>query len=387
MVEPIAGEIVPWLLTFEAAHPLVFEVKPNAEYRGDLPLVSFFNQINAKIASINFIENNDGKQRSQKLQELHRHFAEELKKIALEAIENSERPESFFLVKFGRCWGRYDEQIHDLNSPEFITLFPDENDPSDLRLGSNTNELAPEQQAVIVDVYRAKTVVNIVFERREGKSRKGPPKFSNVKSLYLKELRDIGMVAVETTAGAEHARKRLQAFRESFVTREAEVVKSQHLRRLGVYCLAFGAVALIPALTSLYYGSVTTRDGWHALLIVSIMASSSAVGTWLSFSLRKVSITYGDLAGLEEDRLDPGGRVLFVMFLTIITGLIIYSDLLTISIAGTKLAFTEQTLTSDKQIIFALLIGAFAGIAERSLSGLVSKQAEDILGTPLQPQK
>ncbi|MBY3417067.1 hypothetical protein HFN87_27800 [Rhizobium laguerreae] len=412
MVDQITNNVLPWKLVESGQ---IFEITPNPDFVDVKPLRQFVERINREVAAV-VLNETPASQKEERIGEAKLDCIDGLRKLSHNALAFPDREEGEYFVELGRCLGRCDEQLDDLHSPEYLKLDPDENTPTNLVLGPNINDLTPEQQAVFVDLYRAKTVVNIVFERRtkvphkniapatvsnteaetvlprttQGLFGLGRPTSQasavisqNVKALYLKELHDIGIVAAESPAGAAHAGKRLEAFRESFVTREAEVVKTQHIRRLGLYCFSFALIPLLAAAICLWRAGTGSEDGWHVVLIVSLMAAASTMGTWLSFALRKVSLTYGDLAGLEEDRLDPGGRVIFVMLLTTVLGLVLYSGILSISIGDIQFKFSDITVNNpQKQILYAILIGIFAGIAERSLSGLVSKQAEDIIGAP-----
>lgn len=373
----------PWSIVNLEGYPDLFEVKVNIEDEQQLPFPFLFQEINQTITSLDLRANEALSERDQRAQELKHDLLKNLRALVERTFEKSTQSEKSLLVRFGRYVGRYEEQIHDLMSPEFVSLFPNDHDPTDLRLSENVKEIPSDSQAVLVDIYRAKTVVNIVFERRAREATRSATA-KNVKALYLKELRDIGQVAADSAEGAAHAQIRLAAFRDSFLAREAEIVKNQHVRRLGVYCALFGSLALIPAGCVLYFGTPFANDtGSHAVFIMSLMVAASSAGTWLSFSLRKVFLTYGDLAGLEEDRLDAGGRVIFVMILTAVLGLILFAGFFTISAGTTRVTFTGPDAPSSMQQAFlALLIGIFAGIAERSLSGLVVKQATGVLGAP-----
>ncbi len=380
---PTKDDAMPWTVESDAEVPSLFRVEPNDGYTGVRFQSKLFDKINRRLGSLVLASSSPLNPRAQRLRELQDAHIDGIRNLAADAIAFPSEDETDYLIRFGRLAGRFDEQVHDLNSPDYVTLLPDENDPTDLRLGENARELSPDQQALIVDVYRAKTVVNIVFDRRKNQSA-NHGKSSSVKSLYLKELRDIALVAAESKVGTEHARKRLEAFQESFVAREAEVVKNQHLRLLGLHCLAFGAALSTATFLIAYFTQASTPlNPWHPLLVVLVMAAASCVGTWLSFSLRKVSITFGDLAGLEEDRLDPIGRVLFVMLLTVLGGLVLMSGLFEVKVADTSLNFTDIEGTEPtQQWIMAVLFGAFAGISERTLSGLVTKKADDMFTLP-----
>jgi len=101
-----------------------------------------------------------------------------------------------------------------------------------------------------------------------------------------------------------------------------------------------------------------------------LVASGAAIGTWLSFSLRRVVLTFDDLALLEEDRLNPGLRVIFMVALTSVVGLLFWTGAVAVDIGGLS---SDFTVSGSR----ALLIGALCGIAERAVTTAVSKRAGD----------
>ena len=121
------------------------------------------------------------------------------------------------------------------------------------------------------------------------------------------------------------ASQSLDALREEFVAIEAGRVKNRYLGRLGRRCLIAAIISV--------FGYWMCRDGWWAGYSVPhdfrnffLLTAGTAVGTWLSFSLRRVILTFLDLAALEEDRLDPTMRVLFVLALASVVGLLFWTE-------------------------------------------------------------
>jgi hypothetical protein len=57
---------------------------------------------------------------------------------------------------------------------------------------------------------------------------------------------------------------------------------------------------------------------WYDDKAFLIAAAGAAIGTWLSFSIRRVELSFSQLAILEEDVLDPSVRIVFVIGLTLI---------------------------------------------------------------------
>jgi hypothetical protein len=71
------------------------------------------------------------------------------------------------------------------------------------------------------------------------------------------------------------------------------------------------------------FSTLVARMGWRVvsqallslmhLSFMQVVGISIAVGTWLSFSIRRVELGFDDLANLENDRLNPGLRILFIV--------------------------------------------------------------------------
>jgi peptidoglycan biosynthesis protein MviN/MurJ (putative lipid II flippase) len=123
-----------------------------------------------------------------------------------------------------------------------------------------------------------------------------------------------------------------------------------------------------------------SRAGWLGALGSDLrnfflLITGAAIGTWLSFSLRREVLTFEDLAVLERDQLDPGTRVVFIAGLVVVAGLLFWSRAITVGIGdfGTFEAMHQHGS-------WALLAGLLAGIAERALATVVSKRAGDFAG-------
>jgi hypothetical protein len=100
-----------------------------------------------------------------------------------------------------------------------------------------------------------------------------------------------------------------------------------------------------------------------------IAATGASLGTWLSFSIRRVSLTFEDLGLLEDDLLDPGVRVIFVIALTMTACLLFWTGAMNIEIGLLK----TGSLKGDGEI--AMLVGIFCGLSERALATAISGRA------------
>src|SRR5262249_7743977 len=151
----------------------------------------------------------------------------------------------------------------------------------------------------------------------------------------------------------------------------AGTVKNSYIRRLGLYAIVFA----IPAIT--FY--LVCRYGFPNTILYRFrefvsMLVGCLLGTWLSFSIRRVTLGFWDLAHLEEDRLDPGIRLLFVAGLTIVVGLLFSTKAVIVTIGGFNTAFLNSGT-------FAVLIGCLCGLGEQGLSTAVARRASEFIAS------
>jgi hypothetical protein len=273
------------------------------------------------------------------------------------------------------------------------------------------SKLTDAQQKLLVDVRRAYTVVNVVFERKrydtslknphskEEKSHPGPLKhFANTvakaqhevskffgdrnssytsdflrrRLRYLRYLEEIALIGTGPHPSVPYANSLLDLFKNDFVTLECDFVKNRYVTILGLHALGIGFLFLLPYIVlehRVHHGF------FHSYKSFLILAAAACAGTWLSFSLRRVTLGFTDLANLEEDRLKPTSRLLFVIGLTWVIALFIATKIIDFKIGG--VAITEQLFHSGT---VAVLMGVLCGISERALAGVVSRRSDDVIG-------
>ena len=190
---------------------------------------------------------------------------------------------------------------------------------------------------------------------------------------YVLQIEGIAYVGLFTNdpSHLSLAKLSLDALREEFVAREAGRVKNRYLRRLGKWCLTAAILSLL--------GYIVARE-WcpqqsiaHDFRNFFLLAIGTSVGTWLSFSLRRVILQFLDLATLEEDQMDPVHCVLFMIALTTVVGLLLATNAVGFQLGGFKAGVWEHGA-------WALLIGLLGGMAERAMAGAVSERAADFAG-------
>ena len=241
-----------------------------------------------------------------------------------------------------------------------------------------------------VEIDRAMTVVNSVFIFRSGIDRgeflkriigrRGGASHKEVakRAKYLAGLKRISHVGLEHEDASQLklARQSLDAFREDFVANEAGTIKNRYLWRLGLLCLL---VALATGLAYYFVRQGAPPQGVqpsvpYAFRNFLLLIPGACVGIWLSFALRRGTLSFQDLAALEEDRLDPVMRVLFVVGLTSVVGLLLWTKAVTFGVGN----FTTQDFYQHGAT--ALLVGLLLGIAERTMATAVQKRASEFTG-------
>jgi hypothetical protein len=166
----------------------------------------------------------------------------------------------------------------------------------------------------------------------------------------------------------------LNGFRADFVAQEAGKIKNAYLRSLGLISIGTALAFLI------FYFLVTenARDAsgfWHYYWVFLIAGAGAAIGTWLSFSMRRVTLGFDELGVLEEDRLDPSIRVIFVVALTMVICLLFWTGAVNLEIGNLKTSGLADPSSKLPLGAISLLVGIFCGIAERTLATAISGRA------------
>lgn len=196
---------------------------------------------------------------------------------------------------------------------------------------------------------------------------------SGVKEGYVKELLKLSKVGLEGEFPKhELAKKALKLLKSEITLHEGGRIKNTYMTRLGIEALIIIAVSvLIGCLFK--FGVFSQAEGIISISSYFFVLTGAMTGTWISFGVRKLEITFDDLAVIEKDRMKPWLRLLFVGLSSIILLLFINSSFFTINVAGI------DTNALKVNVELQLFLGIIAGLLEKKLAkGLFSK-AEDAL--------
>jgi hypothetical protein len=245
--------------------------------------------------------------------------------------------------------------------------------PRDIEFGPIPKKnIPPDYSALHIDIERTLTILSVLFpsDARSGflagNAQRNEQKFKE----YYGKLASLAVAAL-TQDQVQLGRMALNGLQDEIATREAGTVKNSYIRRLGVDAILFAAPAIIFYLICRYGYPNTILYKFREFVSMIV---GSFLGTWLSFSIRRVTLSFWDLAHLEEDRLDPGIRLLFVAGLTIVVGLLFSTKAIIVTIGGFNTAFLNSGT-------FAVLIGCLCGIGEQGLSTAVARRASEFISS------
>jgi hypothetical protein len=290
--------------------------------------------------------------------------------MAVREMEASHRIEGVYLDRRDRV----------LLIPFVVSTVPAEPERPirDIEIRTRDTPISEEKRRFKVEIDRSITVIKTVLGERRSRwwwawRRKNPDPMVEDARNRLDEylfgvagIAKVGLMNMDKTQ-TPFAQLALEGLQNEFVSREAGIVKNSYVARLGLAA----TVAVFLGVCG-YIASGAVPETWipYRFREFFLLACGSAVGTWLSFSIRRVQLNFSDLATLEEDRLNPSLRIIFMIALTSVVGLLLWTHAVVIEIGGFKSAFAHNG-------VFALLIGALSGIAERAMTTAVSKRAQD----------
>lgn len=218
------------------------------------------------------------------------------------------------------------------------------------------------------DVDRTLSVLRAVYAKRTDRCLAGY-KWAYERLLPIAQLGLVG--STPSTAIAASALTMLQA---ELVDREAGRIKNSYMIELGRWALIFAGVAIAAYFFLEQFPDVLNEVFYRYRNVFLVWAGCMA-GAWASFASRKVVLVFTDLGALEEDRVEPPLRLVFVGVLTTILALIFVTGFANVIVGGFSAA--NVLLTGS----VATLVGAFAGLAEKALPAAMMQRAQTFISS------
>lgn len=254
------------------------------------------------------------------------------------------------------------------------------------------NEPGDAKQALFVDLYSALNVIkSICLEMRYKPGRPFSRLLSKKERMIEAErparalhdyvmkvygISELGLAGSQTSL----ARFALASLKEEVLSQQARRIKNTYVTALGLCALAIGTLLFLPYVLisfdrlpvrpepALPFGAEWWRDH-RSFFLTGIGA---AAGTWLSFSIRNVSLTFEQLASVERDMLNPPLRLFFVLGLTLAAYLLFWTGAVSLSVGSLKVDVESLKQAGST----AFLVGLLCGLSERTLATAISTRSE-----------
>lgn len=212
--------------------------------------------------------------------------------------------------------------------------------------GENAKSEIPEkQQELYVQIEETNNIIKSLLYTDD-----------ETKLEYSKKLLSLAQVGlVGETAQPELSKKSLIKLKEEILISEGGRIKNKHFNKLGVRALIIGIIAV--ALGFFLYSFAFTDISAYFFVFSGAMA-----GAWISFGVRKLDITFEDLALMEKDRIKSFPKLFFVGVTSIILMLFINSSFVSFEFGG----ITNVEIMG--KIELQLLVGVIAGMLENKLA-------------------
>jgi hypothetical protein len=245
---------------------------------------------------------------------------------------------------------------------------------------------SPEKQDFYVQLGNASTVITTVYHQQDERAEKIGKRWwygrkgrrerrANLEHESAKRMLDEYMTKLHGVAQiglqgphTNLAKLALDQLRTDFTAQQAGRIKNIYVRSLASAAVLAAAPLLILYVLITKYVEI---GWWYDHRPFLIAAAGAAIGTWLSFSIRRVNLSFSDLGMLEEDLLDPSMRITFVIGLTLTAFLLFWTGVMNIQIGELKTSAIEFTQKGST----AMLVGVLFGISERALATAISGRA------------
>ena len=235
-------------------------------------------------------------------------IVERLKQLAESFVDGRLAPDQAVLATYV-IQGRWQAAVARVNQTPFVVEEVDAqgaviepgagNPPRDLRIMVFDLPIGAEKLGFKVDVDRTLTIIKVVLRDTGARfwSRAQVAAEEHRRANYIHQLAGIARVGLQgrEVSLTTMAKQSLLSLQEEFVAMEAGSVKNRYLRRLGWRCLLAAALSVVAYCLCRSAGAEAASIP-YAFRNFFLLTAGTAVGTWISFSLRRVILTFLDLA-------------------------------------------------------------------------------------------
>ena len=132
------------------------------------------------------------------------------------------------------------------------------------------------------------------------------------------------------------------------------------------------AVALILKLLNYYLPNFDAIKNL-GIFKFSFFFCACLLGVWLSFGARKTVLSFEELTTIEEDRLEPLMRLIFIGAIAMVFSIFFYKEAIFVKV-GTV---SSKDISSDSYV--AMIFGVSLGLSEQILGKKITKKSSFII--------
>lgn len=239
-------------------------------------------------------------------------------------------------------------------------VHPHEEDDKDIVFRPIDNlegNIPEEQQELMHAVERTNMILKMIYYDDELTFKR-----------YFKQLLSLARAGlVGPNAQPLISKQALINLQNEVLAREGGKVKNIYMKQLGGWSLIFACIAFVVGLV-FFNCSILKEYSMYFFMWAGCMG-----GTWLSFGVRKIHLSFEELHIPEADRMNPITRLIFMGLTTMLFGLLLSSEIITVSVGE----FSSANLSGNLQL--SLLFGMLAGLLEKALTINLYKRAFTIL--------
>ena len=265
--------------------------------------------------------------------------------------------------------GRYLEGHDAFDRPLFeVKLDPETGLANDLRIEVAAGEIEPGKAQLLSAVTATLTVLRSVHDQQK---RRKSGIAEEILNRYVTKLRGVSRVGLQGNQAAL-AMDELLALQRDYFALQAPRVKTRYVTMLFLLAASFAAILLSAYFYVAWHDIGATHPVLGRFLMdhkqFLLLAAGAAIGTWLSFSSRSVTLTFNDLGALEGRLRGAFFLILFATGFTVVIGLLFTTGAISVGLGNLESARLGHGSIS-------LLIGIFCGLSERGLATAVSGRA------------
>jgi hypothetical protein len=204
---------------------------------------------------------------------------------------------------------------------------------------------------------------------------KGENEKSNLDNYFaqLLSLAQAGLVVVN--AQPTIAMNALLQLRAEIVDLKSGEIKNNYFKTLGMQALWLTSIPIIIALSVkalYYYLEVPTINQLSVFSNYIYVWCGTMLGIWISFGARKTILTFEELTTIEEDRLEPLMRLLFIGSISMVFAVLFYKQAISIKIG------TISSADIEHDSFVGIIFGVMLGLSEQVLGKKITKKAASL---------